>query len=83
MPTGKQNGSVSALENNTGTLPYSQESRHASSLALQGAGTPRAVSQEDVSRWVSLFFQHFFFTKHHAHEYPARGISLVTFLMIF
>lgn len=48
----KQNGSVSALENNTATLPYSQESRHASSLALQGAGTPRAVSQEDVSREV-------------------------------
>ncbi|XP_029158262.1 disks large 1 tumor suppressor protein isoform X5 [Nylanderia fulva] len=48
----KQNGSVSALENNTATLPYSQESRHASSLALQAAGTPRAVSQEDVSREV-------------------------------
>ncbi|XP_076643511.1 MAGUK family member discs large 1 isoform X20 [Halictus rubicundus] len=45
----KQNGSVSALENNS-TLPYSQESRHASSLALHGAATPRAVSQEDVSR---------------------------------
>ncbi|XP_072744108.1 disks large 1 tumor suppressor protein-like isoform X9 [Anoplolepis gracilipes] len=48
----KQNGSVSALENNTATLPYSQESRHASSLALHGTGTPRAVSQEDVSREV-------------------------------
>lgn len=47
----KQNGSVSALENNS-TLPYSQESRHASSLALHGAATPRAVSQEDVSREV-------------------------------
>ncbi|XP_076618519.1 MAGUK family member discs large 1 isoform X5 [Colletes latitarsis] len=47
----KQNGSVSALENNS-TLPYSQESRHASSLALHGATTPRAVSQEDVSREV-------------------------------
>ncbi|KAH0945735.1 hypothetical protein HN011_001181, partial [Eciton burchellii] len=46
----KQNGSVSALENNSATLPYSQESRHASSLALHSAGTPRAVSQEDVSR---------------------------------
>ncbi|XP_020284236.1 disks large 1 tumor suppressor protein isoform X12 [Pseudomyrmex gracilis] len=46
----KQNGSVSALENNTAALPYSQESRHASSLALHGTGTPRAVSQEDVSR---------------------------------
>ncbi|KOX72715.1 Discs large like protein 1-like protein [Melipona quadrifasciata] len=45
----KQNGSVSALENNS-TLPYSQESRHASSLALHGTATPRAVSQEDVSR---------------------------------
>ncbi|XP_025268377.1 disks large 1 tumor suppressor protein isoform X9 [Camponotus floridanus] len=48
----KQNGSVSALENNTSMLPYSQESRHASSLALHGTGTPRAVSQEDVSREV-------------------------------
>ncbi|XP_050465843.1 disks large 1 tumor suppressor protein isoform X13 [Cataglyphis hispanica] len=48
----KQNGSVSALENSTATLPYSQESRHASSLALHGTGTPRAVSQEDVSREV-------------------------------
>ncbi|XP_014469986.1 PREDICTED: disks large 1 tumor suppressor protein isoform X7 [Dinoponera quadriceps] len=48
----KQNGSVSALENNTAALPYSQESRHASSLALHGTGTPRAVSQEDVSREV-------------------------------
>ncbi|XP_011152104.1 disks large 1 tumor suppressor protein isoform X5 [Harpegnathos saltator] len=48
----KQNGSVSALENNTAALPYSQESRHASSLALHSAGTPRAVSQEDVSREV-------------------------------
>ncbi|EFN65508.1 Disks large 1 tumor suppressor protein [Camponotus floridanus] len=47
----KQNGSVSALENNTSMLPYSQESRHASSLALHGTGTPRAVSQEDVSRY--------------------------------
>ncbi|XP_066581516.1 disks large 1 tumor suppressor protein isoform X10 [Prorops nasuta] len=47
----KQNGSVSALENNA-TLPYSQESRHASSLALHGAATPRAVSQEDISREV-------------------------------
>lgn len=47
----KQNGSVSALENNS-TLPYSQESRHASSLALHGTATPRAVSQEDVSREV-------------------------------
>ncbi|XP_051155845.1 disks large 1 tumor suppressor protein isoform X5 [Leptopilina boulardi] len=46
----KQNGSVSALENNS--LAYSQESRHASSLALHGTGTPRAVSQEDVSREV-------------------------------
>ncbi|EGI65228.1 Disks large 1 tumor suppressor protein [Acromyrmex echinatior] len=46
----KQNGSVSAIENNTAALPYSQESRHASSLALHGTGTPRAVSQEDVSR---------------------------------
>ncbi|XP_015591423.1 disks large 1 tumor suppressor protein isoform X4 [Cephus cinctus] len=46
----KQNGSVSALENNS--LAYSQESRHASSLALHGATTPRAVSQEDVSREV-------------------------------
>ncbi|XP_011634275.1 disks large 1 tumor suppressor protein isoform X5 [Pogonomyrmex barbatus] len=48
----KQNGSVSAMENNTAALPYSQESRHASSLALHGSGTPRAVSQEDVSREV-------------------------------
>ncbi|XP_018058390.1 PREDICTED: disks large 1 tumor suppressor protein isoform X13 [Atta colombica] len=48
----KQNGSVSAIENNTAALPYSQESRHASSLALHGTGTPRAVSQEDVSREV-------------------------------
>ncbi|XP_018396087.1 PREDICTED: disks large 1 tumor suppressor protein isoform X3 [Cyphomyrmex costatus] len=48
----KQNGSVSAMENNTAALPYSQESRHASSLALHGTGTPRAVSQEDVSREV-------------------------------
>lgn len=47
----KQNGAVSALENNS-TLPYSQESRHASSLALHGVATPRAVSQEDVSREV-------------------------------
>ncbi|XP_043480332.1 disks large 1 tumor suppressor protein isoform X3 [Leptopilina heterotoma] len=46
----KQNGSVLALENNS--LAYSQESRHASSLALHGTGTPRAVSQEDVSREV-------------------------------
>ncbi|XP_043272342.1 disks large homolog 4 isoform X7 [Venturia canescens] len=46
----KQNGSVSALENST--LTYSQESRHASSLALHGTATPRAVSQEDVSREV-------------------------------
>ncbi|KAG7208140.1 hypothetical protein KM043_009708 [Ampulex compressa] len=46
----KQNGSVSALENNS-TLAYSQESRHASSLALHGTATPRAVSQEDVSRF--------------------------------
>ncbi|XP_012276383.1 disks large 1 tumor suppressor protein isoform X13 [Orussus abietinus] len=45
----KQNGSVSALEN---SLVYSQESRHASSLALHGAATPRAVSQEDVTREV-------------------------------
>ncbi|KAL2740980.1 disks large 4-like isoform X4, partial [Vespula squamosa] len=45
----KQNGAVSALENNS-TLPYTQESRHASSLALHGVATPRAVSQEDVSR---------------------------------
>ncbi|XP_046739354.1 disks large 1 tumor suppressor protein isoform X8 [Diprion similis] len=44
----KQNGSVSALENNS--LAYSQESRHASSLALHTASTPRAVSQEDISR---------------------------------
>ncbi|KAG8036587.1 hypothetical protein G9C98_003909, partial [Cotesia typhae] len=44
----KQNGSVTALENNS--LAYSQESRHASSLALHGAVTPRAVSQEDISR---------------------------------
>ncbi|XP_018316190.1 disks large 1 tumor suppressor protein isoform X9 [Mycetomoellerius zeteki] len=48
----KQNGSVSAMENNTAALPYSQESRHASSLALHGTGTPRTVSQEDVSREV-------------------------------
>ncbi|XP_071555901.1 disks large 1 tumor suppressor protein isoform X10 [Temnothorax nylanderi] len=48
----KQNGSVSVMENNTAALPYSQESRHASSLALHGTGTPRAVSQEDVSREV-------------------------------
>nr|XP_050864526.1 disks large homolog 4 isoform X18 [Vespula vulgaris] len=47
----KQNGAVSALENNS-TLPYTQESRHASSLALHGVATPRAVSQEDVSREV-------------------------------
>ncbi|KAK2577284.1 hypothetical protein KPH14_003418 [Odynerus spinipes] len=47
----KQNGAVSALENNS-TLPYSQESRHASSLALHGVATPRAVSQEDISREV-------------------------------
>ncbi|XP_034937867.1 disks large homolog 4 isoform X4 [Chelonus insularis] len=46
----KQNGSVSALENNS--IPYSQESRHASSLALHGTATPRAVSQEDISREV-------------------------------
>ncbi|XP_015127528.1 disks large 1 tumor suppressor protein isoform X6 [Diachasma alloeum] len=46
----KQNGSVSALENNS--LAYSQESRHASSLALHGNQTPRAVSQEDISREV-------------------------------
>ncbi|XP_033230243.1 disks large 1 tumor suppressor protein isoform X8 [Belonocnema kinseyi] len=46
----KQNGSVSALENNS--LVYSQESRHASTLALHGTATPRAVSQEDVSREV-------------------------------
>ncbi|XP_044574551.1 disks large 1 tumor suppressor protein isoform X7 [Cotesia glomerata] len=46
----KQNGSVTALENNS--LAYSQESRHASSLALHGAVTPRAVSQEDISREV-------------------------------
>lgn len=46
--TGKQNGSVSGLENNS--ISYSQESRHASSLALHGATTPRAVSQEDISR---------------------------------
>ncbi|XP_020710841.1 disks large 1 tumor suppressor protein isoform X11 [Athalia rosae] len=46
----KQNGSVSALENNS--LAYSQESRHASSLALHTASTPRAVSQEDISREV-------------------------------
>ncbi|XP_011305573.1 disks large 1 tumor suppressor protein isoform X6 [Fopius arisanus] len=45
----KQNGSVSALEN---SLAYSQESRHASSLALHGSQTPRAVSQEDISREV-------------------------------
>lgn len=57
---GKQNGSVSAMENNTAALPYSQESRHASSLALHGTGTPRAVSQEDVSRWVSLYFFYYF-----------------------
>ncbi|KYM75344.1 Disks large 1 tumor suppressor protein [Atta colombica] len=50
----KQNGSVSAIENNTAALPYSQESRHASSLALHGTGTPRAVSQEDVSRAISF-----------------------------
>ncbi|KAL0132126.1 hypothetical protein PUN28_000112 [Cardiocondyla obscurior] len=48
----KQNGSVSAMENNTVAAPYSQESRHASSLALHGSGIPRAVSQEDVSREV-------------------------------
>ncbi|XP_011705043.1 PREDICTED: disks large 1 tumor suppressor protein isoform X6 [Wasmannia auropunctata] len=48
----KQNGSVSVMENNTAAIPYSQESRHASSLALHGTGTPRAVSQEDVSREV-------------------------------
>ncbi|XP_044010804.1 disks large 1 tumor suppressor protein isoform X2 [Aphidius gifuensis] len=46
----KQNGSVSGLENNS--LSYSQESRHASSLALHGATTPRAISQEDISREV-------------------------------
>lgn len=46
----KQNGSVSALENHS--LSYSQESRHSSSLALHGAITPRAVSQEDISREV-------------------------------
>ncbi|KAK0182437.1 hypothetical protein PV327_000579 [Microctonus hyperodae] len=50
-PQRKQNGSVSALENNS--LAYSQESRHASSLVLHGgATTPRAVSQEDISREV-------------------------------
>ncbi|KAH0568380.1 hypothetical protein KQX54_020607 [Cotesia glomerata] len=48
----KQNGSVTALENNS--LAYSQESRHASSLALHGAVTPRAVSQEDISRQPGL-----------------------------
>lgn len=47
----KQNGAVSALENNS-TLPYSQDSRHASSLTLHGVATPRAVSQEDGSREV-------------------------------
>ncbi|KYQ46455.1 Disks large 1 tumor suppressor protein, partial [Trachymyrmex zeteki] len=52
----KQNGSVSAMENNTAALPYSQESRHASSLALHGTGTPRTVSQEDVSRGVIRYY---------------------------